>query len=76
MNSWVQHTKNFAKEKGIKYNEALKDPECKASYKKGSGIFGSIKKTFKSATKKVGLGIESDSDSECGCKKYMSIDIP
>jgi 1-aminocyclopropane-1-carboxylate deaminase/D-cysteine desulfhydrase-like pyridoxal-dependent ACC family enzyme len=38
MNSWIQHTKDFAKKKGIKYNEALKDPECKASYKKGKGV--------------------------------------
>jgi hypothetical protein len=32
-NSWVQHTKKFAESKGIKFNEALKDPENKASYR-------------------------------------------
>ena len=57
MNSWVQHCKNFAAKKGIKYNEALKDPECKATYKKGSGLLSDVKKAVKSASKKVGLGI-------------------
>lgn len=38
-NSWIEHVKAFANKKGIKYNEAMKDPECKASYKKtGSGV--------------------------------------
>ncbi len=37
MNSWILHTKQFAAKKGIKYNEALKDPENRASYKKGAG---------------------------------------
>ena len=31
---WIQHVKNFAKSKGMKYNEALKSSECKNSYKK------------------------------------------
>lgn len=56
MNSWVQHCKNFAAKKGIKYNEALKDPECKATYKKGEGLVTDVKKAVKSASKKVGLG--------------------
>jgi len=38
MNSWIEHCKNFAAKKGIKYNEALKDPECKATYKKKVGL--------------------------------------
>ena len=37
MNSWIKYVKNFAAKKGIKYNEALKDPECKAGYKKLKG---------------------------------------
>lgn len=53
MNSWIQHCKNFAAKKGIKYNEALKDPECKATYKKGEGLVSDLK----SATRKVGFGI-------------------
>lgn len=37
---WIEHVKAFAKEKGINYREALRSPECKASYKKvGSGFF-------------------------------------
>ena len=34
MSPWIQHVKNFAKAKGMKYNEALKSSECKNSYKK------------------------------------------
>ena len=37
-NSWINHVKNFAKKHNIKYNEALKHPDCKSSYKKGMGI--------------------------------------
>ena len=37
MNSWIKYVKDFAAKKGIKYNEALKDPECKAGYKKLKG---------------------------------------
>jgi hypothetical protein len=33
---WIEHVKSFALSKGIKYFDALKDPECKASYKKAS----------------------------------------
>jgi len=33
-NKWVMHVKAFANKHGMKYNEALKDPRCKASYKK------------------------------------------
>lgn len=33
-NRWVQHVKAYASKHGMKYNEALKDPKCKSSYKK------------------------------------------
>lgn len=37
-NPWIEHVKTFAEKKGMKYNEALKHPDCKASYKKsGAG---------------------------------------
>jgi hypothetical protein len=32
--NWISHVKAFAKKHKMKYNEALKDPKCKASYKK------------------------------------------
>ena len=35
MNSWVKYVKEYASKNGMKYNEALKDPKCKAGYKKG-----------------------------------------
>jgi len=31
---WISHVKAYAKKHNIKYNEALKDPKCKASYRK------------------------------------------
>jgi len=33
-NRWVQHVKAYASKHGMKYNEALKDPRCRSSYKK------------------------------------------
>lgn len=36
-NPWIEHVKAFADKKGMKYNEALKHPDCKASYKSGAG---------------------------------------
>jgi len=46
-NPWIQHVKDFAKEKGITYWEALKSPQCKSSYQKsqgGKGILDDIKR--------------------------------
>ena len=33
MTAWINHVREYAQEKGIKYSAALKDPECSASYK-------------------------------------------
>jgi hypothetical protein len=40
VNAWINHVKAYAKEHNLKYGDALKDHECKATYKKGSGIGG------------------------------------
>jgi hypothetical protein len=67
MNSWVQHVKDFAAKKGIKYHEALKDPECKATYKKsnqGSGLVQDVKKAVKSSSKKIGFGVVDELDDQ------------
>ena len=34
-NNWIQHVKDFASKKGISYRDALRDVECKSTYKKG-----------------------------------------
>jgi len=34
VSKWIEHVKAFAKKHKMKYNEALKDPRCKSSYKK------------------------------------------
>ena len=33
-NKWIDHVKKYAKDHNMKYMEALKDPKCKAAYKK------------------------------------------
>ena len=33
-NAWIDHVKSYAKKHNMKYFDALKDPKCKASYKK------------------------------------------
>jgi hypothetical protein len=35
-NKWISHVKDFASKNGINYRDALKDPKCKAAYRKGS----------------------------------------
>jgi exonuclease VII large subunit len=35
---WIEHVRSYANAKGIRYFDALKDPNCKSSYKNGSGI--------------------------------------
>ena len=83
MNPWIMHVKNYAAKHGMKYNEALKDPQCKASYKKGAGL-GRVK----NVKRMLGAGIIDESefadqaliaqrynDSELGAnagKKYIS----
>ena len=33
-NPWINHVKKYAKKKGISYSKAMKDANCKSSYKK------------------------------------------
>jgi hypothetical protein len=37
-NQWITFVKAYAKDKGISYSEALKDPNTKALYKKGGAV--------------------------------------
>jgi len=46
-NSWIEYVKAYAKKNNMKYNEALKDPKCKAGYKKGEGVFDVVKSVGK-----------------------------
>jgi hypothetical protein len=39
-NAWILHVKQYALKNNLKYKDALKDPACRASYKKGSGVVG------------------------------------
>lgn len=34
MNPWIAHVKAYSQKHKMSYSEALKDPKCKASYKK------------------------------------------
>lgn len=40
MTAWINHVKEFAKNKGISYSCALSDPNCSASYKKREKFTG------------------------------------
>ena len=37
-NPWISHVKQFAQKHGIKYNDAIKHPDVKTSYKKGGAL--------------------------------------
>ena len=53
-NKWILYVKKFAKEQGITYREALRDPECKSGYKKGGELEsgGSSKEPAKGGSSK------------------------
>lgn len=58
MNSWIKHVKEYSKKHNMKYNEALKDSNCKAAYKSsknqdGKGIVSDGINVVKKAAKKV-----------------------
>jgi hypothetical protein len=55
MNPWISHVKKFAAKHNLKYNEALKDPRCKASYKSGAGLGKKMKNM-------VGAGVIDESE--------------
>lgn len=37
-NKWISYVKDYAKKHNMKYTDALKDPKCKAGYKKGGAL--------------------------------------
>ena len=84
-NKWIEHAKNYAKEKGVKYSEALTCPECKSSYKTGGKI--TTQNGQKVSVTKMGFGMDAgreDDKSEAviynqkqlganGGKKFISL---
>jgi hypothetical protein len=81
MNSWVQYVKDYAAQNNMKYNEALKDPACKAgykglggkAYKKGAGI---IDEAAAAGYADQVLIADAYNQSELGAnagKKYISL---
>ena len=58
MNSWIKHVKEYAIKHKMKFNEALKNSNCKAAYKSsknqdGKGIVSDGINVVKKAAKKV-----------------------
>jgi len=51
-NKWIEFVRMYAKKNNMKYNEAMKDPQCKASYKKGGGIIDDTKEYIKNEGRK------------------------
>jgi hypothetical protein len=37
-NKWITHVKKYASKNGMSYRDALRDPKCKAGYKKGDSM--------------------------------------
>jgi hypothetical protein len=70
-NKWVEHCRKFAKERGMKYSDALKHPDCKKGYgmcKSGKGVIDELSNQDVIAT--------AYNDSELGAnagKKYISL---
>jgi DNA adenine methylase len=74
-NSWITYVKEYAAKNGMSYRDALRDPNCKAGYKKGGAMM------------KRGMGIVDEmgsqallantyNDSELGAnagKKFISL---
>jgi hypothetical protein len=58
-NNWINYVKAYAKKHNIKYSEALKDPKCKAGYKKGEGLFD-VLKSVGQAVAPVAIDLASD----------------
>jgi hypothetical protein len=74
-NSWITYVKEYAAKNGMSYRDALRDPKCKAGYKKG----GAMIKRGMGVVDELGdqdlISIAYD-DSELGAnagKKYISL---
>jgi DNA adenine methylase len=73
-NSWITYVKEYAAKNGMSYRDALRDPNCKAGYKKG----GVVKKGRGVIDEIEGQDLIADTynDSELGAnagKKFISL---
>lgn len=71
-NRWIEYVKSYAEKNGINYREALRDPNLKAGYKKGSGathshpdgtVMTGATMTSKSKVIKKGTGMPSNQEA-------------
>ena len=53
MSDWITHVKQYASQKGITYNAALKDSECKSSYHSKKTVTPSVPKETVSVLKEI-----------------------
>jgi len=73
-NSWITYVKEYAAKNGMSYRDALRDPDCKAGYKKG----GVVKKGRGVVDEMGGQALLANTynDSELGAnagKKFISL---
>jgi DNA adenine methylase len=74
-NSWITYVKEYASKNGMSYRDALRDPNCKAGYKKG----GAMMKRGMGVVDEMGsqaLLANTYNDSELGAnagKKFISL---
>ena len=48
VNPWISHVKNFAKERGLNYRDALRHPQVKSTYQRGGKFsIGKLERAFR-----------------------------
>jgi DNA adenine methylase len=70
-NPWIMYVKEYASKNGMSYRDALKDPKCKAGYKKpmkGAGVIDEIGKDELIAIMNDDSGLGANAG-----KKYISL---
>ncbi len=73
-NSWIEFVKSYAKKKGMKYNEALKDPNLKKEYDKSKGTStgkkGAVKETGKGKGKELDFSTKKGGSRKTARKAF------
>lgn len=65
-NKWIQHVQSYASKNGINYRDALKDPKCKAAYKKGpSSMKSSSSKKMRGGLKDPCFELQGQESIDC-----------
>jgi hypothetical protein len=64
MANWITHVKNYAKKNGIKYGDALSDPNCSKEYKMKNKKGGEQQQEQQQGQEQQGQGQEQQQQEE------------